>query len=154
MLLYTLPMYRLALAAFLCSTVIVAASCAPRVNPPPRATMDAAFAASIHEGITTKEELLAKLGPPVSIRVTTDGPDSGLEHAAWTDMEYLRGGRHPLFPASRSVAITTAILRVTFTKENLVKNFSLVIHSYGPLRATSYETGDRPGSMTTTTRRY
>lgn len=85
---------------------------------------------SIKEGVTTKAELVAKLGQPFS---ATRMPD-GSEMLMWSYTETQQRGRteHNVFFGSRyNVTANATMLNVTFTNNGIVNTFIKSSSTYG-----------------------
>lgn len=86
--------------------------------------------ASIQEGVTTKAELIAKLGQPFS---ATRMPD-GSEMLMWNYTETQRLGRtenNVFFGSRYGVSANATVLNVTFTNDGVVKMFTKSSSTYG-----------------------
>lgn len=86
--------------------------------------------ASIKEGVTTKSDLIGKLGQPFS---ATRMPD-GSEMLMWnyTETQQQGGIENNVFFGSRyGVAASATVLNVTFTTDGVVKIFTKSSSTYG-----------------------
>jgi len=80
------------------------------------------FVATIQEGVTTKEDITAKLGQPFSSSKIQDGAET----AIWSYTETQQRGRtenNRFFGSRYDITSNATMLSVTFTKAGVVKTY-------------------------------